>query len=166
MMISCSQWFRGGLLGVVGLVLAAGVVGAQPSDRVPMKDGRDVREQRGRNHFIEMSERLKLSKEQQTLLEQNREQHRVEFDTVMKQLLVKRDELRQTLDAPELNMQDVSRVHRELKDLMNIMEDRHLTAVLEIRQILTPQQFKQFQAMAPDKHGPPPGPPLSREGIK
>jgi Spy/CpxP family protein refolding chaperone len=100
-----------------------------------------------------MFKKLNLSKEQQAQMDGNREKHRAEFEAMKKQMSDKREALRKVLDAEMLDMKAVQAAHQELKDLILKMEDYHLAAVLEIRQVLTPEQFKQFQAMAP-KGGP------------
>jgi Spy/CpxP family protein refolding chaperone len=142
-----------GCLGIIGAILVMNLAWAQPLDMPPMKD-KDMQE-RGKKLFAEMAAKLKLSPEQQSMLDQNRKKHMHEFDNLMQQTFAKREELRKALDESQLDMQKVQRIQAELKGLMDQMEDQHLMAVLEIRKILTPHQFAEFQAMAPDRHGPP-----------
>ena len=101
-----------------------------------------------------LSAKLKLSPQQQAMLDENQRDNCQKIDKLKEETFTKRDELRKALDEPQLDMQKVLRIHGELKDLMDKMEDIHLMAVIEIRKILTPQQFAVFQTIEPDNKGP------------
>ena len=111
-------------------------------------------EGKGWKHEGKMFETLGLTKEQKVALEENRGKDRAQFKVLRERMQLKRKELRTELEKPQLEMSKVTAVHNELKALMMAMEDQHLAAILEIRKVLTPEQFVKFQAMMPDKKGP------------
>lgn len=137
---------------VMGLVLTASSAIAQPMEEGPMKDKDEAR---GKKHFAEMFEKLKLTKEQRDQLDKNREAHKAVFEDLKEKISAKHQQLRTLLDSPVLDIARVKATHQELKDLLNQKEDQHLAAILEVREILTPEQFVEFQKMAPDRKGGP-----------
>ena len=53
--------------------------------------------------------------------------------------------LRQELEKSQLNMQLVYQINNELKLLEAQILDNRLERILEVRKILTPEQFKKFE---------------------
>ena len=93
----------------------------------------------------EMFADLGLSPEQRKALEDNRNRHKEQTTEVVTQLRRKMGELRQELEKNELDMQAVGRINGELKQLQGRMLDNRLERILEVRKILTPEQFKKFE---------------------
>ncbi|MBF0486223.1 MAG: Spy/CpxP family protein refolding chaperone [Candidatus Omnitrophica bacterium] len=56
-------------------------------------------------------------------------------------------DIREELDQPRLNMGKINALHNEIKKQQNALADCHLQAVLEVRKILTPQQFAQYSQL-------------------
>lgn len=88
---------------------------------------------------------LGLTKEQRKQLDENKTSHRFETKQLILQFRQKMDLLRLELEKSELNMQIIYQTNNELKQLQNKMLDIRLQRILEIRKILTPEQFKKFQ---------------------
>ncbi|NLE64305.1 MAG: periplasmic heavy metal sensor [Elusimicrobia bacterium] len=145
------------LCGILSIFLMTPAVWARPFGE--RRGSAEDREEQGRRHFAQMSEKLNLSAEQQAQLDENRRQHKTEFDELMASIEDKREELRVALESPWLDQQRVTAIHEDLKKLMNKKEDLRLAAILSIRDILTPEQFVRFQEMAPGGKRPPPGGP-------
>ena len=139
--------------GAACLVMAAGMclMGAAWAQPAQMPGGEKVRGERVRKDFSEMFEKMQLSGGQQARLDANRERHKGEMEAIRRQMNAKRQELREALEQPAMDINRVRQVHSELKELMLKKEDQHLSAILEIRGILTPEQFAQFQQM--DRRG-------------
>ena len=136
-------------LGGVVAILFMGSVWAQPAQGGRMND--KDRQEHGKKFFAEISEKLNLTKEQQTKIDANREKNRKEFEAIKEQLQAKQKELSQALEAAVLDMNNVGKIHSEFKALMAKKEDQRLAAILEVRQVLTPGQFAQFQKMAAER---------------
>lgn len=145
------------------VMCAAGPVWAQPAAG---PGGEEVRKERVRRDFAEMFEKMQLSAEQKARLDANRERHKGEMEALRQQMRDKRKELSAALEQPAMDISKVRQVHGELKELMLKKEDQHLSAILEIRGILTPEQFAQFQQMdrRGRKHGRPRTPPDGTPG--
>jgi len=136
--------------------LAVAAVCAQTAFAQPVEEGEaneQAMEARGRAHFQEMAKKLKLSAQQQAQLDAGREKHRQVFAGTRKNLAAKREALRVELEKTELDMNKIKQIHNDLKTMMAAAEDERLNAILEVRAILTPEQFKQFFAERPDRHG-------------
>ena len=92
----------------------------------------------------ELYKDLNLSEEQKNLLEENRKSHREEMKSILNQMKEKREAIRNELQKDELNIGRISQINNELKILSAQMLDRKLEGILEVRKILTSEQFKKF----------------------
>ena len=88
---------------------------------------------------------LGLTVEQRKLLEENKNKHKEQTEALFAQLRQKMTLLRQELEKSELNIQEVYQTNNELKQLQAQMLDNRLERILEVRKILTPEQFKKFE---------------------
>jgi Spy/CpxP family protein refolding chaperone len=91
-----------------------------------------------------IQERLGLSEEQQELLEAHRTKQREAAQSLGESVQSSRESLRTELTKEDLNMENIDRLQAELKDLHARMADDRLEGMLEVRDILTPEQFAQF----------------------
>jgi len=98
----------------------------------------DAKQQEIYNH-------LRLTDEQKKLLEKNKNKYREQTKTLFTRMRQKMDSLRQELEKSELNMQVIGQINNELKQLQSQMLDNRLEHILEVRKILTPGQFKEFE---------------------
>ncbi len=88
---------------------------------------------------------LGLTNEQRKLLEENKNKHKEQTKALFTQMRQKMTSLRQELEKSELNMQEIYQTNNELKQLQVQMLDNRLERILEVRKILTPEQFKKFE---------------------
>jgi len=93
----------------------------------------------------EIYNNLGLTNEQRKLLEENKNKHREQTKALFAQLRQKMNSLRQELEKSELNIQEIYQTNNELKQLQAQMLDNRLERILEVRKILTPEQFKKFE---------------------
>ena len=93
----------------------------------------------------EVYSNLGLTSEQKKLLEENKNKHREQTKALFTQMRQKIASLRQELEKNELNMQVIYQTNNELKKLQAQMLDSRLERILEVRKILTPEQFKKFE---------------------
>ena len=94
----------------------------------------------------ELYKDLNLSQEQKKLLEENKKGRREEMKSLFSQMKEKREAIRSELQKNELNIGKITQINNELKILSAQMLDRKLEGILEVRKILTPEQFRKFMA--------------------
>ena len=87
---------------------------------------------------------LKLTKEQKKLLEENRKAHREKAKASFETMKTSKAELNQALMQKDLDMNKINQIQSQIKAFQAEMVDNRLNSVLEIRKILTPEQFSQF----------------------
>ena len=131
---------------LVGLWAMPGLVYAQEApgmtqDRPQMMEKKKERREQFR---AKMQEKLGLSAEQEQKLKDYRKAHRQEIKQYFESKKTLRDQLKAELEKPELDLTQVHAIHDQLKALDNKIEDSRLASILEVRQILTPEQFKTF----------------------
>ena len=145
----CGKSLRNVCLGSLMAIFFMGSVWAQPGNGGSMSDREG--QEHNKKRFAEISEKLNLTKEQQAKIDANREQTRKEFDAQREQIVAKQKELSTALEAATLDMNNVTKIHNEFKALTAKREDQRLAAILQVRQILTPEQFSQFMKMAAER---------------
>jgi len=96
---------------------------------------------------------LGLTGEQKKLLEANKNKHREQTKALFTQMRQEMTLLRQELDKSELNMQTIYQINNEVKQLQAQMLDNRLEGILEVRKILTPEQFKKFEDKMNERMG-------------
>ena len=140
------------LIGIAGLLLSVSTVFAQPPGPA-LKDPESMKT-RMEARMKAMEQKLNLTEEQQKLLEANRIKHREEAEKFHENLRAAREAMRAELEKPELNMDKINQLHSEEKDLMAKLADYRLEGILEVRKILTPEQFVEFGKLIGERrHG-------------
>jgi Spy/CpxP family protein refolding chaperone len=97
------------------------------------------------NKWQEMYKDLGITDEQKKLLEANQTKHREQTKALYAQMRQKGTLLQQELEKKELNMQVITQTNNEIKQIQAQMLDDRLESILEVRKILTPEQFKKFE---------------------
>jgi Spy/CpxP family protein refolding chaperone len=95
---------------------------------------------------------LKLTAEQKKLLEENKKANRERAKACFEKMRLSKAELNQALMQKELDMSKINQIQSQIKALQTEMVDDRLNSVLEIRKVLTPEQFSQFISFT-EKHG-------------
>jgi len=98
---------------------------------------------------------LGLTEGQKKMLQENRNKHREKARALFAQARDKMDLIRQELQEDELDMERIYRINNELKNLQAQMFDDRLEDILEVRKILTPEQFEEFDAKMKKRIGHP-----------
>jgi Spy/CpxP family protein refolding chaperone len=99
----------------------------------------------GKERFEKMFDTLGLTAEQKAKLDAGRAKHRDERKAVGDEKRSIKEALAAELDKPAIDMVKVKQLHEKLKALIASGEDRRLEMILEMRTILTPEQFAAFQ---------------------
>ncbi len=90
---------------------------------------------------------LDLTAGQKQALEANKHQHRAQMENARQEMRIYKEEMRQALMAPQLDMPKINQIHGRIKSLQNQMEDDKLNSILAVRAILTPEQFLKFVSL-------------------
>ena len=90
---------------------------------------------------------LNLSSEQKKQLDENKQKHRDNMKSSFEKMHSLRQEMRQELTKSELDMNKINGLQSQMKSLQSEMIDRRLESILDVRKILTPEQFAKFNAL-------------------
>lgn len=148
----------GKILLIVGLIACLGNTGlaySQTTLDLTEEEGQMIQEKREEMKRMQkrMAEELGLSVDQQEKLEANRVNNRKinkEQRDAMKAL---HEQLKTEVEKVDIDMAKVYKIHQQIKALDNQIADARLEGMLEVRQILTPEQFKKFQEKAGKRRG-------------
>ena len=94
-----------------------------------------------------MFKELGITEEQRQALKAHKESHRGAMNALREQIKEKHKAFRQSLEDPNVDESTISAVNNEIKTLTNSLSDNRLNGVLEVRKILTPEQFQKFNKM-------------------
>lgn len=111
----------------------------------PGPGGEDGQKMEGR--FEEMNKELGLTKEQAEKLRAHRKSQRETNQALWKQMQGKREALRAELEKPTVDTGKVKALNEDLKGLHDKMADQRLAGVLEVRKILTAEQFAKLREL-------------------
>lgn len=98
-----------------------------------------------------MFEQLDLSEEQKKLIAANRLKNREAKKTTMEAVKANMKAIGEELRKPELDMTKINSLHEQSKVLFNQMADQKFKSILEVRKILTKEQFVKFTTMLEDR---------------
>ena len=141
-------------LGIVGVMLLSSNVYSQPrGDRFNRPDEmRGEMREKMKARMLEVFKQLDLSPEQEEQLKTHRKNHRGQGKEFRENMKAKKEAIRNELQKEELNMENVYTIHKELKDLIMQKADHRLEGILEVRKILTAEQFRKFCELRKEMH--------------
>ncbi len=138
---------------LMGIVLSASLVFSQPPGSGRWQDS-EVRKERMADRIQAMEEQLGLSDAQKELLAAHREKQWDAAAELRARLRETREALKAELTQTELDDEKIDLLQTEVKSLQAKMADNRLVGILEVRDILTPDQFDQFMALKGKHKGP------------
>ena len=94
----------------------------------------------------ELYKDLNLTEEQKKMLDDNKSKHREQMKALFNDMDIHRTAIRQELQKETLDMGKITQLNNEMKKLQEQMLDQKLAGTLEVRKILSPDQFKKFMA--------------------
>ena len=97
-------------------------------------------------------DQLNLTEDQKKQLEANKKAQREGMKSSFEQMKALRQELKQELMKPELDMNKINSINTQLKGIQSQMADNRINSILEVRKILTPEQFSQFLSKMEERH--------------
>lgn len=136
--------------GIIGVMLLTSNVYAQTQE--DYSAGREAMREKMKARMLEVFKQLDLSPEQEKQLAAHRNKHREQGKEIYKNIKAKREEIKNELQKQELNMEKINKIHSELKSLRSKKADRRLEGILEVRKILTTEQFRKFCELKKDIH--------------
>ncbi len=137
------------LLGIVGVMLLSSNVYSQPpEDHYNRQEMREMMKAK----MLEVFKQLDLSPEQEEQLQAHRKNHRGQGREFHENMRAKKEAIRSELQKEELNMENVYKIHNELKDLLIQKANHRLEGILEVRKILTAEQFRKFCELRKEMH--------------
>ena len=128
-------------LGIVGAMLLTSNVYSQP------RGNNTNRHDQMRAKMQEVFKQLNLSPQQEEQLQAHRKNHRGQTGEFRESLKAKKEAIRNELQKEELNMEEIYKIHNELKGLHAKKADHRLEGILEVRKILTAEQFRKFSEL-------------------
>ncbi len=152
MMVGYKQFlYSFGFIGVMlltSIALTSKVYAQAPGDN----PGSETKREKIKARMLEIFKQLDLSPEQQKQLEAHRNKHREQSKEFRKIIKTKKEDIRNELQKQELNMEKINETHSELKALRSKKSDHRLKGMLEVRKILTIEQFVKFCELKKDLH--------------
>lgn len=97
-----------------------------------------------------MHQELNISPEQEKQLNQHRERHRKDRESLIKRIQAKQEALSRELSRSSQDARKIEKLHNEIKMLKMKKSDHRLESIQGVRKILTPEQFEKFMQL---KHG-------------
>jgi Spy/CpxP family protein refolding chaperone len=94
-----------------------------------------------------MQDELGLSQQQRDALKSHKVRHRQGMSGLREELKQKQQELREEMQKSDFDAGRVRMINDEIKRLHNEMSDERIEGVVEVRKILTPEQFSRFQRL-------------------
>lgn len=100
-----------------------------------------------------MWDQLNLTPEQKKQLEDNKAKNREGMKATFEKMESYRESLKAELMKPELDMNKINDIQSQIKLLESQMTDSRLNSILEVRKIMTREQFEKFIELT-GKHKP------------
>ncbi len=135
---------------IVGVMLLSSNVYSQPQGN-QFNRHEEMREKM-KARMLAVFKQLDLTPEQEEQLKAHRKNHREQGREFRESLRAKKEAIRNELQKEELNMEKIYKIHNELKGLLSNKADHRLEGILEVRKILTAEQFRKFCELRKDMH--------------
>lgn len=141
------------LSGIILAILLASNVYAWPEGKRRFgPEGMEGMKEKMEARFKEVSKELNLTPEQEEQLKKHRTQSREEMKEFRKKIADKREELGKELQKQKLDMEKISQLNSELKIMHSEMQDNRLKGILEVRNILSLEQYIKFKEFIGKRH--------------
>lgn len=135
------------LLSIAVLLFSAMPAHGQPYEEcsVGKKAGKEA-------EFSNLIEKLDLSPEQQAQLKENRQKYHEVSKGLRQKLREEHAVLRQELNKPESDEKIIDKTTAYISEIQAKMVKLRARKILEIKKVLTPEQFRKFNELAEEKH--------------
>ncbi len=141
-------------IAVVGILGFSSFVYAQPAGDFTEDEVAMIKQRRDhRVTMPKMKEALGLTDEQVQQLDAQRNQQRGEIREHREAMQKLREEFKLETEKTEIDQEKIQSVHQQMKAIDNKMADYRVEGILQLRKILTPEQFKKFHELGREKNG-------------
>lgn len=110
----------------------------------------------GRGHskdkMASIKKELALTAEQDKLLADAKSAHRADMKSLTQALKTKHEELKTALAKPGVTKENLEPIASQIKALQSQMVDRRIDGILNIKHILSPEQFQKMQSLKDGWH--------------
>jgi Spy/CpxP family protein refolding chaperone len=137
-------------LGIIGVMLLASNVYSQPTEW--QSPGHEEMREKVKVRMLEVFKQLDLSPEQEKQLKAHRNKLKEQGKDIHESVRAKREEMKIELQKQELNMAKINKINSELKNIKSKKADYKLEGILEVRNILTTEQFIKFMELKKEFH--------------
>ena len=133
------------LKGTVLIMAAAVILTAAPAYAEYEGTGNQERTQKRQEAFENLVDELGLGKEQVDQLKAHRAKKREVNKELFMALKDERKKLKEELEKPESDKRAIKAIAKNIKKMQADLVDKKIDSVLEVKSILTPEQFIQFK---------------------
>jgi Spy/CpxP family protein refolding chaperone len=99
-----------------------------------------------------MFEQLNLSAEQQQQIESIHEQRKASSEGLREQMRAAKEEMR-SLQASNASAEQMRQQHQKIQQLHQQMSDQRFETMLQVREVLTPEQQAKLAELKPERNG-------------
>ncbi len=135
---------------ISGVMLLASNTYSQPTERHSPEH--EAMREKMKTRMIEVFKQLDLSPEQEKQLKVHRNKHREQEKNFHESIRSKSEEMKIELQKQEMNMAKIDKINSELKSIKSKKSDHRLESILEVREILTAEQFVKFMDLKKEFH--------------
>ena len=145
------KYIQNHLLMAVVIVTAVFVLQTKALAHGPHDDADPDRHAMMEKRMEKIQEQLGLSEEQRAKIKEHRKKHFAETKELHEQIRGKMEELRKELQKADFDEGKVRAIHSDIKTLRMKEEENRLEGIIEMRKILTPEQYKKFTEMMKER---------------
>ncbi len=135
---------------ISGVMLLASNTYSQPTERNSPEH--EAMREKMKTRMIEVFKQLDLSPEQEKQLKAHRDKKKEQGKSIHESIKAKREEMMIELQKQELNVAKIDKIKSELKSVKSKKDDHMIEGILEIRKILTAEQFTKFTELTRGLH--------------
>lgn len=137
-------------LALGALVVTGASLRAEPSENSGPRGGPGAG---GERPFEKIKAELGLTDEQAAKLRDHRQAHRQAGMALWQDARAKREALRAELEKPNFDENKVKSLQAAARAAQEKLQDHRLQGIIDVKKILTPEQFAKFQAIMKEKRG-------------
>jgi Spy/CpxP family protein refolding chaperone len=130
---------------IFSMLLVSDIYAADKSDEQGKEAAVSLAKHRGmEGKRQQIWDQLNLTAEQKKQLEENKAKNRDNMKATFEKMRSYRDSLKDELMKPELDMNKINGIQSQIKSLQSQIVDDSLNSILDVRKILTHEQFEKF----------------------
>jgi len=109
--------------------------------------GKEHKREKMEQRIQKVYDQLSLSEEQKKLLAENKAKHKAATESLSKELKAAMEAMGEEMKKESLDLNKINVLRARFKALRDQMADERFNAILEVRKILTREQFVKFSEL-------------------